>query len=275
MKIDGILVLSENPAAPLNLITDGDAVTVQEFARRLASFLHVPLVEEAGPTDGPPRPEAPGAGGERPAAAPDEISRTPLSSGIATVARPVLRLVSSHALILRPRLTASWTAVFWLLPVVVLFLPDGGTDLGGMLRLLWQAGHALPLGFVLLLLTPLVLYLRPLVNQRVRFDRRTGLLTLGWFGRKGRRRLGDVRAVQLLPGGLAPPDSSTGFLGVASRGGPTLAYQINLVLEGPGESRLNLTNWPDWEWTRRAGQRLADFLQVPLADQVSEAGPRV
>jgi hypothetical protein len=46
------------------------------------------------------------------------------------------------------------------------------------------------------------------------------------------------------------------------------AYQMNLVLEREGQSRMNLAHHSDWEWMRRAGGQLAEYLRVPLVDQL-------
>ena len=46
------------------------------------------------------------------------------------------------------------------------------------------------------------------------------------------------------------------------------SYQLNLVLDDPKEPRYNLTTHSDWKWMRETGQTLADFLGIPVADQL-------
>lgn len=44
---------------------------------------------------------------------------------------------------------------------------------------------------------------------------------------------------------------------------------MNLLLSDPEGGRLNLTAHSGWPWMRQAGPQLADFLGVPLIDQLS------
>ena len=107
--------------------------------------------------------------------------------------------------------------------------------------------------------------LKPLLLYRDHFDRQAGLLTLGWFGLKGTYPLAKVLAVQLVPGGLV--DKAAGPFG---RGGERVSYQLNLVMADAYQDRLNLTNDSDLEWTRQAGEQVADFLGVPVIDQIAD-----
>ena len=106
--------------------------------------------------------------------------------------------------------------------------------------------------------------LKPLLLYRDHFDRRAGLLTLGWFGLKGSYPLAKVRAVQLIPGGLV--DKTAGL----RRGGERVVYQMNLVTADDYQERLHLTDDSDLQWTRQAGRQIADFLGVPLIDQIAD-----
>jgi hypothetical protein len=48
--------------------------------------------------------------------------------------------------------------------------------------------------------------------------------------------------------------------------GPSL--QLNLILDNPEHPRVGFITYRDAEWTRQAGRRLADYLGVPLVDQI-------
>jgi hypothetical protein len=45
-------------------------------------------------------------------------------------------------------------------------------------------------------------------------------------------------------------------------------YELNLVLDRPDSPRLNLASLADWEWTRRAGQAIGEFLGVSVIDRL-------
>ncbi len=109
--------------------------------------------------------------------------------------------------------------------------------------------------------------LKALLLYRDHFDRQAGLLTLGWFGRKGTYPLEKVLAVQLIPGGLV--DKSRWPFG---HGRERVSYQLNLVMADACEDRLHLTDDCDLEWTRQAGRLVADFLGVPVLDQIADGG---
>jgi hypothetical protein len=75
-------------------------------------------------------------------------------------------------------------------------------------------------------------------------------------------------AVQLVPGGLV--DKAPGPFGRG--GGERVSYQMNLVMADADQDRLNLTDDSDLDWARQAGQQIADFLGVPLIDQIADDG---
>jgi hypothetical protein len=81
-----------------------------------------------------------------------------------------------------------------------------------------------------------------------------------------RRPLAGVLAVQLIEGGWHSVRNDKGVTTTY------FTYQLNLVLDDARRPRLNLTNHSHWESTWQMGQELADFLQVPLLDDVSEDG---
>jgi hypothetical protein len=112
----------------------------------------------------------------------------------------------------------------------------------------------------------------------LRFDRESGLLTISrrpfWsFWRRPRvvdsRPLADLVGVQLIYCGVQEESYEVGEPGTP--GSVTYrqyhSYQLNLVLHGESEPRLNLAGHSDDRWMREAGRQLADFLGVPLIDQ--------
>jgi hypothetical protein len=90
-------------------------------------------------------------------------------------------------------------------------------------------------------------------------------LALGLFGLKGTYSLAKILAVQLVPGGLVHRTA-----GPFGHGGERVSYQLNLVMADVYQDWLNLTDDTDLEWTRQAGRRIAEFLGVPLLDQIAE-----
>jgi hypothetical protein len=111
----------------------------------------------------------------------------------------------------------------------------------------------------------------------IRFDRRAGLISLSrrpfGFLRKPRvyqtGPLAEIVCMQLIYNGF---HSERREVGVEDRKTYQIvqyyAYQMNLVLERDGQCRMNLAHHSDWEWMRREGGRLAEYLQVPLVDQL-------
>jgi hypothetical protein len=251
------LLLDDEKQPRLTLITDTDGATVWRAAERVASFLGVPLLDARRRAAG-----TVGAGG---AVNPlEELHRSPLPLGKASVRGPALLAPKGDdGLILRPRAPVRWAQ---LVPALISF--------GAGLYLLWTfwlapgAGLGQPPWWLLVLLfSPLSLFsaVKPWLLYRDHFDRQAGLLTLGWFGLKGTYPLANVLAVQLIPGGLV--DRPAGPFG---HGRESVSYQLNLVTADAHQDRLNLTEDADLEWSRRSGQQLADFLGVPLIDQVAD-----
>jgi hypothetical protein len=105
--------------------------------------------------------------------------------------------------------------------------------------------------------------------SRVRFHRGTGLMTSGPIWSRQSRPLSDIVAVQLLSrvvsteeippleGSQEPPETVE-----------LKECQMNLVLDDAHTPRVNVAVHWDEAWSRRAGKRLADFLGVPLVDQI-------
>lgn len=46
------------------------------------------------------------------------------------------------------------------------------------------------------------------------------------------------------------------------------SYEMNLVFHNTNIPRINLAVHGDWRWMRQAGARLAEFLDIPVADQL-------
>jgi hypothetical protein len=114
-----------------------------------------------------------------------------------------------------------------------------------------------------------------------RFDRRAGLLTMSrrpfgfWSPLQvvQSRPLTDLVCIQLLYGGFHSESTEIGEPGTpGSVIHPNYhSYQLNLVFDDPKEPRYNLATHSDWKWIREAGQKLADFLGIPVADQLAHS----
>ena len=72
---------------------------------------------------------------------------------------------------------------------------------------------------------------------------------------------GHVTAVQLILG-RADEDLQAEHPGI----------QINLILDNPTQPRVGFITFRDAEWTRLAARKLADYLGVPLVDQIPDDG---
>jgi hypothetical protein len=255
-RLDLLLDNADYPR--LSLINDANPAPVRLAAERLASFLGVPLQDPGRP--------APIAG--QPFNPVEQLSRSPVPAGKATIRGPARLLPKGDdRLVLRPRSPVKWYQLVsalvpfgaWLYVAWLLwFGPAAGQAGGGGPSLGWVA---------ILLLQPMFLYsaLKSWLLYRDEFDRQAGLLTLGWFGLKGTHPLAQVLAIQLIPGGLV--DRPTGPFG---RSGEQVSYQLNLVIADAYEDRINLTDDSDLQWTRQAGQQVAEFLGVPLIDQIAD-----
>ena len=118
----------------------------------------------------------------------------------------------------------------------------------------------------------------------VTFDRRRGLLTVSKrpFGWRRPPRvtqswpLQEVGAVQLVYGGVA-----TDVLPQSPYDDHSLPmtrhydwYEFDLVFRDSAVPRLNLASGPDWVWMRQVGREVAEFLGVPLIDQLYHEPPR-
>jgi hypothetical protein len=259
-------LVPDDPSQPrINLILGMgvDVALVRRAAERVASFLGVPLLHAGQQT-----PTAAPSGEGEPVNPLEALNRSSLPHGSASVRGPACVVAKGEdVLVLRTRSPFTWV---WLVPAVL--------TMGLEIYLVWSAwlglaaggaglqGQATWLLIVLLgALSQFSLLLKPLLLYRDHFDRQAGLLTLGWVGLKGTHPLAKVLAVQLVPGGLV--DKAPAPFG---RGGERVSYQLNLVMADTYQDRLNLTNDSDLKWTRQAGQQVADFLGVPVIDQIAD-----
>jgi hypothetical protein len=110
--------------------------------------------------------------------------------------------------------------------------------------------------------------------RRFEFDGAAGRLRVSWPAARRSRPLQEVLAVQLIADrrrtwewgrtrrawGVTVP--------VVGRVRTTL--QLNLVLQDDHHPRMNLMNHTDRKATRAAGVKLAEFLRVPLLDEVGQ-----
>jgi hypothetical protein len=99
-----------------------------------------------------------------------------------------------------------------------------------------------------------------LLSRRFEFDRGAGFWQARRLGPGRRYPLGRIQSVQLIHGG---------WYGGGDRPAYN-TYQLNLVLADPDRPRVNVTNTTNWEATWGMASALADFLGVPLQDEVSE-----
>jgi hypothetical protein len=98
-----------------------------------------------------------------------------------------------------------------------------------------------------------------LLSRRFEFDCEGRSMRIRRFGKTRRIPLAQVRAVQMIQGGWHGSGARPQFF----------SYQLNVVLDDPNRPRINLTNTSNWEATWKAGSELAEFLGVPLLDEVS------
>jgi hypothetical protein len=270
------LVLTGPGQLRLNLLTSEDQAGTRQTARQLAAFLNLPLQGGAAPCP------SPSAESIFPAldSAPLPVGKMTLPSPPALVKRGSRCLVLKTRWLSRDRffkgpagavllLLAVMGMVFVVFLVFAAFGP-GGRGLGAAARDFWaiavdevqqegdwkQGKDLVRLALVLLLIA--VWFIRGLFLDRIRFNHASGWMTAGCLGLRGKRRLSDIIAVQVVKGGVLHQSGKA----------PVLAYQINLALTDSNQPRLNLTHHADRTWTQEAGRRLAAFLLVPLVDEI-------
>jgi hypothetical protein len=159
---------------------------------------------------------------------------------------------------------AATTAGVW-------FAVETAAEDGGLGWLIFLLPTALPAFFLGLIVRGWLKGDRP---WRVRLDRAAGEVAVEWARRGGpgyevesARPLTDVLAVQLIHVGYHTSETQAGD-GVAPTRTAFHAYEMNLLFDGNPAARMRLCGHADWEWMRREGGRLADFLGVPVVDQL-------
>jgi hypothetical protein len=127
-----------------------------------------------------------------------------------------------------------------------------------------------------LIMIAVILFLRASLTRlrRYRFDRRAGRLVIerrAGFRPEWRAErdvpLASILAVQLLFNGhhtVTEPQGAGEQQTISMRAFD--GYELNLILDGPPPSRLHLLALADWEWLRRAGREVGDYLGVPVVD---------
>jgi hypothetical protein len=125
-----------------------------------------------------------------------------------------------------------------------------------------DTGFGVLVGFgIIFLVCGLLLLLLP---SRQEFNLDKGQLIHRWLWIIRRRPLAEILAVQLIEGGW---HTAKGQHGTQTT---YFTYQLNLVLDNESIPRLNLTNHTHWDSTWQSGRDLADFLNVPFMDHVSQ-----
>lgn len=185
----------------------------------------------------------------------------------------------SGALVLRPRRGSRRRGIILGLLVLIPGLFGIGVSMYllyqeavGFGRVLWWIGL-----LILVALLGLVFLSWLSSGTSIRFDRESGLITHSrrpfGFLRKPRvyqtTSLAEVVCVQLIYNGF---HSEYQEMGAGEQSSLQLVqyycYQMNLVLKRDAQPRMNLALHSDWAWMRSAGGRLAEYLQVPLVDQL-------
>jgi hypothetical protein len=139
---------------------------------------------------------------------------------------------------------------------------------------LWSGLAALP---ALLLLGVLIYPFFHLGPLQFRFDRQTNLLTVKrTVGLKHKTRLmatynlADAVALQLLHRYYKAFQAGLSLDKVK-----TPSYELNLIFRHLSPSRINLAVHSDGKWMQQAGPRLAEFLDLPVIDQLCQPAPAV
>jgi hypothetical protein len=134
---------------------------------------------------------------------------------------------------------------------------------------LWSGLAGLPAAILLGVLIYPFFHLGPL---QYRLDRQTNLLTVKRsVGLRHQTRLvatynlSDAVALQLLYRYYKAVQA-----GVHPDQFKTASYELNLVFRHSSTSRVNLAVHSDWKWMRQAGPRLAEFLEIPVVDQLCQ-----
>ncbi len=157
-----------------------------------------------------------------------------------------------------------------------------GGALPGLVAAACEAPAWLSILLTLIAVALLALMVRGVLSglRWVRLDRSAGELVIE--RRVGLRRehraehccpLASIRAVQLLYSGrhsVTEPEGTGERQSVSYR--EYCGYELNLILDNPQVPRLNLVSVSDWDWVRRAGGQVGEFLGVPVLDRLYHGG---
>jgi hypothetical protein len=178
------------------------------------------------------------------------VETTALDAPTANFRTRTLRRAGSHLLVLKP----SWQIRLFALAVLL-----AGATLATVLSTDRGKGgkhDPLGLGWGVLFASPFIVggLLMMVLPCRIEFDRAAGRMRTCRLGSRREQSLRQVLAIQLLQGRTHQ------------------AHQLNLVLDGEPPERMNLTSDTNWEATRSTGAELADFLAVPLLEELATNG---
>jgi hypothetical protein len=175
-------------------------------------------------------------------------------------------------LVIGPRPRPLLTAILFLVGLAILIVPIVvaellGNGFGWGLGVILGAIAAFGLIFIRFQLRGL---------RWVRFDRRSGRVVgerrVGFSPRRVEEwtvPLGSIVAVQLLHNGSHTVSETTEQTMNYRR---FYGYELNLILGDPDRRRVPLWSLADWQWVRETGNRIGEFLGVPVIDRLQHGG---
>jgi hypothetical protein len=181
-------------------------------------------------------------------------------------------------LVLMPLSRSAWMAWLFglmLIGIVVFLFVEGGKQIwaGELVGGLVILAFSIPFLVLMVLIARSTLYGKG--PQRFQFDRQKGELIID--RRRGFSKQYQLQATRSLTGIAAIQLLYSGYHSIVQTfdGGPTTreqfyTYEMNLVFSDSQQSRLHLCTHADWKWMRETGQKLADFLGVPVVDQLCQ-----
>lgn len=194
-----------------------------------------------------------------------------------------LEVDSADSVMLKPvKPKTNWLAVILTLCFAVLLCFTSYFGLSGVVfaiekktvlpGLFWGFLAGLPVLILLGLLVYRLFKPGPLIY---RFDNASSLVMVlqqqGFKSKPGivtTYRLQDVLAVQLLNRYYQVLNSSRAAIDKTRLAN---SYELNLVLRSNQRPRVHLAVHSDWRWMRQAGTRLAEFMNVPVIDQLCQS----
>ena len=252
----------DDPKKPRMVLSDcGDLDWTWRAATRLSETLNVALVDcvadstTARVIDRPGGPRAAKLARVLPRRGP-HVATTPLRAPAAEGRAVRLVQRGPDVLAVKPTGTMRLVGAFYVGLSLV-----GFAVLAGSFR---QVAQTLGAGAILIGLVPVAFLAVGLwiLSRRMAFDRRAGLLSYGSLWSRKTRPLADIAAVQFISGGRHMP-ASDDFP-------PFETYQANLVLSDPPGERINVVNQGDRASAEQTARRLAEFLNVPLLDELTK-----